>query len=223
MRARWSCPAPRSANHFNFSVELRTRCTTDRDIRKVRAMAAGLTPAFNDARMRFAVPSGILSIPVSLLLRIVADWPCDDALVGAAGALSFLRPRRLISMVTAASSRSSWASSRYFSDPERSLGSVTRAGDGAPIDDGDEARDDGPGTDDEAWFCRSDPRITQECRTTMIGAISLGRNRSVKERATGRSHVVRERAFESPSSSDDTRELGPTVTRVIPFASSSSL
>jgi hypothetical protein len=163
----------------------------------VRAMAAGLTPAFNDARMRFAVPSGILSIPLSLLLRIVADWPCDDALVGAAGALSFLRPRRLISMVTAASSRSSWASSRYFSDPERSLGRVTRAGDGAPIDDGDEARDDGPGTDDEAWFCRSDPRITQDCRTTMIGAISLSRNRSVKERATGRSHVARDRAFES--------------------------
>ena len=139
----------------------------------MRAMAAGLTPAFNDARMRFAIPSGILSIPLSLLLRIVADWPCDDALVGAAGALLFLRPRRLISMVTAASSRSSWASSRYFRDPERSLGRVTRAGDGAPIDDGDEARDDAPGTDDEAWFCRSNPRITQECRTTMIGAISL--------------------------------------------------
>src|SRR5215831_19497990 len=79
-------------------------------------------------------------------------------------------------MVTASSSRSSWASSRYFSDPERSLGRVTRAGDGAPIDDGDEARDNGPGTDDEARFCRSDPRITQECRTTVIGAISLDRN-----------------------------------------------
>jgi hypothetical protein len=34
---------------------------------------------------------------------------------------------------------------------------VTRAGDGAPIDDGDEAPDDGPSTDDEAWFCRWDP------------------------------------------------------------------
>src|SRR5262249_23208468 len=45
-----------------------------------------------------------------------------------------------------------------------------------PIDDGDEARDDGPGTDGEAWFCRSDPRITQECRTTIIGAISNWRN-----------------------------------------------
>ena len=54
----------------------------------------------------------------------------------------------------------SWASSRYLSDPERSLGRVTRAGDGAPIDDGDEAPDGGPSTDDEAWFCRWDPRIT---------------------------------------------------------------
>ena len=54
----------------------------------------------------------------------------------------------------------SWASSRYLSDPERSLGRVTRAGDGAPIDDGDEPPDDGPSTDDEAWFCRWDPRIT---------------------------------------------------------------
>src|SRR5262249_12853269 len=100
----------RSAYRFGFSVELRRRCTTDWDIRKVRAMAAGLTPALNDARMRFAVPSGILSIPLILLLRIVTDWPCDDAPVGAAGAVSFLGPprlRRLISTVTAASSRSS--------------------------------------------------------------------------------------------------------------------
>ena len=50
---------------------------------------------------------------------------------------------------------------RYLSEPERSLGRVTRAGDGAPIDDGDEAPGDGPSTDDEAWFCRWDPRITQ--------------------------------------------------------------
>ncbi len=27
--------------------------------------------------MRFAVPSGIFSIPLILLLRMVADWPCD--------------------------------------------------------------------------------------------------------------------------------------------------
>jgi hypothetical protein len=53
-------PGGRSAYHFAFSVELRTPCTTDWDIRKVRAMAAGLTPALNDARMRFAVPSGML-------------------------------------------------------------------------------------------------------------------------------------------------------------------
>ena len=48
---------------------------------------------------------------------------------------------------------------QYLSDPERSLERVTRAG-GAPIDDGDEAPDDGPSTDDEAWLCRWDPRIS---------------------------------------------------------------
>jgi hypothetical protein len=59
---------PLLAYHFGFSGELRTRFTTDRDIRKVRAMSAALTPALSDARMRFAVPSGIFSIPLILLL-----------------------------------------------------------------------------------------------------------------------------------------------------------
>jgi hypothetical protein len=81
-----------SAYHFGLSAKFRTRLTTDRDIRKVRAMSAALTPALNDARIRFAVPSGIFSIPLGLLLRMVADWSCDDALVGAAAAVSFLRP-----------------------------------------------------------------------------------------------------------------------------------
>jgi len=91
---------------------------------------------------------------------MVADWPGDDALVGAAAVLGPPWFRRLISTVTASSSRPSWASSRYLRDPARSLGRVTRAGDGAVIDDGDEPPDDGPSTDDEAWFCRWDPRIT---------------------------------------------------------------
>jgi hypothetical protein len=49
---------------------------------------------------------------------------------------------------------------------------VTRAGDGASIGDSDGARDDGSSTDDE-WFCRSERRIAQECRTTDSGAIWL--------------------------------------------------
>ena len=95
--ASWSPRAPicawrivlRLAYHFG---ELRTRFTTDRDIRKARAMSATFTPALNDARMRFAVPSGIFSIPVILLLRVVVVWPCDDALVAAAAAVSLLGP-----------------------------------------------------------------------------------------------------------------------------------
>ena len=83
---------PAIAYYFGFSGELRTRFTTDRDIRKVRAMSAALTPALYDARIRFAVPSGIFSIPLSLLLRMVADWPSDDTLVGAAATVSFFGP-----------------------------------------------------------------------------------------------------------------------------------
>jgi len=86
------CGGRRSAYHFGFSDELTMRFTRDWDIRKVRAMAAGLTPALNDARMRFAVPAGILSIPLTFLLRMAADWPCGDAPVGAAAAVSFLGP-----------------------------------------------------------------------------------------------------------------------------------
>jgi hypothetical protein len=42
--------------------------------------------------MRFAVPSGIFSIPVILLLRVVVVWRCDDALVAAVAAVSLLGP-----------------------------------------------------------------------------------------------------------------------------------
>src|SRR5690348_13618523 len=74
----------RLAYHLGFSGELRTRFITDRDIRKVRAMSEAFTPALNDARMRFAVPSGIFSIPPILSLPMLANWPGDDALVAAA-------------------------------------------------------------------------------------------------------------------------------------------
>ena len=67
---------------------------------------------------------------------------------------------RVIASVTASNSRLSWSSSRYLSDRERSLGRVTRGGDGVLMEDGDEAPDDGPSTDDEAWFCRWNLRIT---------------------------------------------------------------
>ena len=52
----------RLAYRIGFSVEFRTRRTKDWDILNVRAMATGLIPARNDARMRFAFPSGISSI-----------------------------------------------------------------------------------------------------------------------------------------------------------------
>src|SRR5216684_2697603 len=80
----------RSAYRFGFSVEFRRRFTKDWGIRNVRAMAAGLTPALNDARMRFAFPSGISSIPLIFLSRNAADWPCEDVPVAAAIAVSFL-------------------------------------------------------------------------------------------------------------------------------------
>jgi hypothetical protein len=50
---------------------------------------------------------------------------------------------------------------------------VIRAGGGAPVDDTDEARDDGFSAVDEAWFCRSYRPIAQECRAAAISAISL--------------------------------------------------
>src|SRR6266851_9103372 len=80
----------RSAYRFGFSVEFRRRFTKDWGIRNVRAMAAGLTPALNDARMRFAFPSGISSILLIFLSRNAADWPCEDVPVAAAIAVSFL-------------------------------------------------------------------------------------------------------------------------------------
>src|SRR3984893_15812369 len=48
-------------------------------------MVAGLSPALNDARMRFAFPSGISSIPL-VLLRNAADGSSGDAPVAAARA-----------------------------------------------------------------------------------------------------------------------------------------
>src|SRR6516225_6668488 len=86
------CCGQRLAYHFGFSGELRMRLTADRDIRKVRAISAAFPPALNDARMRFAVPSGICSIPPILSLRVLADWLGDDALVGAAAAALLLGP-----------------------------------------------------------------------------------------------------------------------------------
>jgi hypothetical protein len=137
-------------------------------------MAAGLIPAVNDARMKFALPSGISSISLAFLVRDTADWTCGDVTVAVAVAiLSMGAPclRRLLSTVTALSNLLSWASSRYLSDPARSPGSVTPAAGGASVDDTDLALEDGFSTAEGARFCRSCPPIAQECRTTPIGAI----------------------------------------------------
>jgi hypothetical protein len=53
-------------------------------------MAASLTPALKDARMRFALPSGISSISLTFLLRGAADWTCVDVPIAAAAAVLFL-------------------------------------------------------------------------------------------------------------------------------------
>src|SRR5207248_9874970 len=42
-----------------FSALRMMRFTSESDTRNVRAMVAGFSPAANDARMRFALPSGI--------------------------------------------------------------------------------------------------------------------------------------------------------------------
>jgi hypothetical protein len=55
------------ADHLGFSTELKMRFTKALDILNVRAMVAGLIPALNDARMRFALPSGIWSLSPSFL------------------------------------------------------------------------------------------------------------------------------------------------------------
>jgi hypothetical protein len=64
----------RLAYRIGFSVEFRTRLTKDWDILNVRAMATGLIPARNDARMRFAFPSGISSIALVVLSETDTDW-----------------------------------------------------------------------------------------------------------------------------------------------------
>src|SRR5262249_47310454 len=57
-----------SGYRVGFAVASSTRFTTAWGIRSVRAMAAGLIPARNDARMRFSFASEISSTPLVLLL-----------------------------------------------------------------------------------------------------------------------------------------------------------
>jgi hypothetical protein len=77
-------------------------------------MAPGLSPAASDARIRFTFPSGIWAISLTGPVRAAAR-------LGDIGRL-----RDCISAVTAAYNLRNSTSSRYLSDPERSLGSVTR-------------------------------------------------------------------------------------------------
>jgi len=44
---------------LHFCVERMMRFTNETDMPNVRAIVAGFSPALNDARMRFAFPSGI--------------------------------------------------------------------------------------------------------------------------------------------------------------------
>ena len=52
---------------------------------------------------------------------------------------------------------------------------MTRAGDGASVDDTDRARDDAFSPVDEARFCRSYPPIAQKWPTAVIGAITFSK------------------------------------------------
>ena len=105
------------------------RRTADWDMPNVRAIAAGLTPALKDARMKFAFPCGTSSIPSALGTCPAMDWPRDDVALDRARLAGFWGAawlRRLISAATASSSFRNWASSTYLSASGRLPGSVTR-------------------------------------------------------------------------------------------------
>ena len=108
----------------HFFVDRMIRFTAAIEIPNVRAMVGGFRPASNDARMRFAFPSGISAI----FAASTGDDTGRDA--GGAGALLALPAeapclRLSISASTAACSRSRSASSRYWSEFAMSLGRAT--------------------------------------------------------------------------------------------------
>jgi hypothetical protein len=57
---------------------------------------------------------------------------------------------------------------KVFERPREIARSVTRAPLGESAADADGARDDGFSATDEAWFCLSYSRITEECRTSPL-------------------------------------------------------
>ena len=63
---------PGYASRFGLFVDLMTRLTRDSDTLKVRAIAAGFSPALKDARMRFAFHSGSSST-VLAVFRVAVD------------------------------------------------------------------------------------------------------------------------------------------------------
>jgi len=143
-------------------------------------MATGLIPARNDALMRFAFPSGNSSISLVVLSETDTDAPFPD--VPATGAIvplffAFSWLRRLISMVTASNNLRSWTSSRYLSERGRSVGSVIRAGGGAPAVDPDAVWDGGFRIVDGARFRGLAPPIDQRWPTAAIGARALHQQR----------------------------------------------
>ena len=89
-------------------------------------------PALNEARIRFAFPSGGSST-VLLVFRIGGR---GNASLSSACLVEAPRSRRLISAARATRSLSSSASATYRSEVERSLGSVTRCGTEASADEG---------------------------------------------------------------------------------------
>ena len=83
---------------------------------------------------------------------------------------------------------------------------MTRAGDGASFGDADGVRDDRFRSVDDAWFCRGYPRIAQECRTILVGAMLL-------DRKHGRLNQVEGAQIDGPFPADsDPRATGLAMT-----------
>ena len=109
---RWIERTWRSRAPYKLTFDCRTRRTSDKDIPKLRAMAPGLRPALNDARIRFTWPSGIRT---ASLLAGRTDF-----------FVTVFRLRRSISLLTASCNFRSSASSRYSSERASSPGSLIR-------------------------------------------------------------------------------------------------
>lgn len=109
---------------LDFCASRMMRFTSESDTPNVRAMVAGFSPASNDARMRFALPSGISAT----LVVATGEGTGRDALDAKPSSLLASRFRLPISASTATCSRCSSASSRYRSEVAISLGRANCGG-----------------------------------------------------------------------------------------------